>query len=108
MKSVFMRKLMFVGLIGATILLSCEPKPNTADLVKKMVVVTDYNDTVNFSKKTTYYLALDTIIYFNTSTKYYPNDTLQCTTCSGYNNYLADYPTVVTDELKNKMNLAGY
>lgn len=103
-----MKNLLFVGLISAAFLWSCEPKPSDADLVKKMVVVTNYNDTVQFSKRTTYYLALDTIKYFNPSSPYYPADTLQCTKCKGINNSLYDYPSAINDEINYKLSLAGF
>lgn len=48
---------------------SCQPKPNDADLLKNMVVTTDYNTTANFSNYSTYWMSLDTISYFlNTDT----------------------------------------
>jgi len=106
-----MKKLVFAFSIGVAILWSCEPKPSMGDLVKRMVVVTDYNDTVNFSKRATYYLALDTIKYFNPSSQYYPSDTLQVscqTNCNSINKQLYIYPTSVNNEIQKQLNLAGF
>ncbi len=63
-----------VALVGVSIW-GCQPKPNSSDLVKNMVVTTDYNSTANFSNYATYYMSLDTISYFlNTNPN--PADTL--------------------------------
>jgi hypothetical protein len=73
----------------------CEPKPNESDLLKNMVVTTDYNTTANFSNYSTYWMSLDTISYFlNTD----PTDTLA---------YGADVSTI-TGEVSGKLSAAGY
>src|SRR5579872_5335339 len=98
----------YFAIAGCALFLGgCEPKPNTADLVKSMVVTTDYDNTVDFTKYSSYYLPMDTVSYFNSSDNY-ASDTLQCSACTGYNNQLGTYPTVITSELKGKLDLAGY
>jgi hypothetical protein len=85
----------------------CEPKPNTSDLVKNMVVTTDYDNSVDFTKFTSYYLPIDTISYFNNSDSN-AADTLQCAACSGNSRQLGDYAHLSTNEVINQMNLAGF
>jgi hypothetical protein len=97
-----------VFLAGGGILWGCQPKPNAADLVKKIVVTTDYNAN-DFSKYSSYYLSMDTLFYYNPSSDYYPGDTLQCTTCKKvYNSYWGDYPSMITQKLKSKMDSVGF
>lgn len=100
-----MKRLIAMGAC-ALVFWGCEPKPSTSDLVKNMVVTTDYDNTVDFTKYTSYYLPVDTISYFNNSDPN-PADTLQCTGCSGNNNG-GQYPHVITSEVINQMNLAGF
>ncbi len=84
----------FVAFIGIAAW-RCEPKPNESDLLKNMVVTTDYNTTANFSNYSTYWMSLDTISYFlNTD----PTDTL----ATG-----ADVSTI-TGEVSSKLTAAGY
>lgn len=80
----------------------CEPKPNTSDLVKNMVVTTDYDNTVDFTKFSSYYLPIDTISYFTNSSSQV--DTLWCTTCKNG----GEYPHVTTSEVIRQMNSAGF
>src|SRR5882672_9933677 len=84
----------------------CQPKPNDADLVKSMVVSTDYDKSANFSTYSSYYLPLDTISYFNNSDPV-AADTLLCSACTGNNNG-GTYPSVITSELRTQMDLAGF
>ena len=84
---------------------ACEPKPNANDLVKNMVVTTDYDKTTDFTRFTSYYLPVDTISYFTNSSDQV--DTLWCTTCTN-NGQDPQYPHVVTSEIISQMNLAGF
>lgn len=84
----------FVALAGVA-LWSCQPKPNDGELLKNMVVSTDYNSTANFSNYATYWMSLDTISYFlNTD----PTDTIA--TGTAVNN--------ITNEVSGKLTTAGY
>jgi hypothetical protein len=84
------------------VLVGCQPKPNDGDLVKKLVVITDYNNAVNFSNYSTYMLSVDTLSYFNSSDSN-PADTLvKDTPGSG------QYIDVVTNKINDKMTAAGY
>ncbi|HEV8515901.1 MAG TPA: DUF4136 domain-containing protein, partial [Cyclobacteriaceae bacterium] len=94
----------FIVVVGVALFFwGCEPKPNTSDLVKNMVVTTDYDNTVDFTKFISYYLPVDTISYFTNSSNQV--DTVWCTGCS---NNGGEYPHVVTSEVINKMNAAGF
>ncbi|MBS1952515.1 MAG: DUF4136 domain-containing protein [Bacteroidetes bacterium] len=85
----------------------CQPKPNAGDLVKNMVVSTQYDPTVNFGLYHTYYLPNDTLSYFNSSDTNQA-DTLQCAQCSGSSSSLGPYASIITAELQTKLNAAGY
>ncbi len=89
------------------ILAGCQPKPDAGDLVKNMVVSTQYDNTTDFTKYSTYYLALDTVSYFNSDDPY-AADTLQCDACNGYSNQLGSYPGVITSEVKARLDAIGY
>jgi len=102
-----MRKRYFVVVAAALLLGGCQPKPNAGDLVKNMVVTTDYDNTVDFTKYGTYYLPLDTISYFNNSDPV-AADTLQCNGCSGNNGILGIYANIITSELRNQLNQTGF
>ena len=84
----------------------CQPKPNASDLLKRMLVTTDYDQSTDFTKYSTYYLPTDTVSYFNNSDPV-AADTLLCTACSGNNNG-GTYPQIITDELKSQLDLAGF
>lgn len=94
----------FIIVASALSFWGCEPKPNTGDLVKNMVVTTDYDNTVDFTKYTSYYLPIDTISYFTNASSSNKADTLWCPTC----NNGGQYPHVTTNEVINQMNLAGF
>jgi hypothetical protein len=96
----------FVFVLSALFYWGCQPKPTTSDLVKNMVVTTDYNNTVDFTQYTNYYLPLDTISYFNNSNTV-AADTLLCTACTGNNNG-GTYPQIITSEIKKQLDLAGF
>lgn len=93
-----MKKLLFASFIGL-VLWSCQPKPHTADLLKNLVVYTDY-DPVSFSSHTynTFYLRLDSINYYN-----YPYDTLQTTTPNS-----GDFIDYVTRTVSDSLAGRGY
>jgi hypothetical protein len=74
---------------------SCQPKPNNSDLLKNMVVSTDYNGTANFSNYSTYWMSLDTISYFlNTA----PTDTISTGAAV----------RTITNEVSGALTTAGY
>jgi|GEM_PF-1403472 len=102
-----MKKLIF-SLIVFSAFLGCQPKPGTADLVKNMVVTAvNYDATTDYSKYSTYSLVMDTISYFNSSDSD-PRDTLQCSNCSGNNNLLGIFPSIITSEVESQLNDVGY
>lgn len=103
-----MKKLLGAALFACCIFWGCEPKPNATDLVKNlMVFTTNYISTTNYSNYSTYSLAVDTVSYFFNQDPD-PRDTLQCSACAGNNNILGTYPTIITSEIKSKMDAAGY
>jgi hypothetical protein len=84
-------------IVGALFFWGCQPKPNSADLLKKMVVTTDFNSTANFGDYSKYWLSLDTISYFlNTDND--PTDTLAIG---------GAYASLAT-KVSSKMTDAGY
>jgi len=87
----------FVIVIIAFLFWGCEPKPNPNDLVKKMVVSTDYNSSASFTNYSTYTMVLDTMSYFDNSDQN-PADT--SVIGSGVHD--------ITNKVKNKMDSAGY
>jgi hypothetical protein len=96
-KSFFMKKWLVASLVGALVIMGCQPKPSAGDLLKNLVVTTNYDNTVDFSSYNTYYLRLDSINYYNSSDPY-PSDTLWKTT--PYANDFVDYVTMtVSDSL---------
>lgn len=80
---------------------SCQPKPNAGDLVKNLVVTTNYDNTVDFTQYSSYYLPLDTLSYFNSSDNN-PADTLAVDP-SG-----TGYVGNITSRVNNNMSAAGY
>jgi hypothetical protein len=84
----------FVAFFGIAVW-SCQPKPNNGDLLKNMVVSTDYNSTANFSNYSNYWMSLDTISYFlNTA----PTDTLSTGAAV----------RTITNEVSGALTTAGY
>ncbi|HTH56021.1 MAG TPA: DUF4136 domain-containing protein [Cyclobacteriaceae bacterium] len=103
-----MKKWIITCTAFATLLLSCQPKPNDADLVRNLLVLTsNYNSSINYSSYTTYGLATDTVSFFYNQDPD-PKDTLQCSSCTGNNNALGSYPTTITNEIKYKLDSAGF
>ncbi len=105
-----MKKNQFILLLPSLVFFACQPKPNLNELVKNLVVTTDYDKSNGFLQNSysTYTLQVDTIKYFNYSSNYYPADTLQCVACTGNNKYFDNYPTTITSEIKNKLDAAGF
>jgi len=97
MKIIRMKKGFVIVIVSVLFLWACEPKPNGSDLVKKMVVSTDYNSSANFTSYSTYTMVLDTISYFDNSDPN-PADT------SAIGSEIHD----ITNKVKNKMDSAGY
>ena len=84
----------FVAFFGIAVW-SCQPKPNNGDLLKNMVVSTDYNSTANFSNYSNYWMSLDTISYFlNTA----PTDTISTGAAV----------RTITNEVSGALTTAGY
>lgn len=100
-QSMCMKKSLLAIVVAAVFLGSCQPKPNTGDLLKNMVVVTDYDNTVDFTQYSSYYLPLDTLSYFNSSDTN-PADTLAVDQ-SG-----TGYVGNITTRVNNNMLAAGY
>jgi hypothetical protein len=103
-----MKRLLITVLGGSIFFTSCQPKPSGSDLVKNMLVYTaNYDQTTDYSKYNTYSLALDTLSYFNNQDSN-EKDTLQCSACTGNNNALDIYPSIVTEEIKLKLDGGGF
>lgn len=99
-----MRKLIisFIALSG--LFSGCQPKPSDGDLVRNMLVLTsNYIPTTNYSSYSTYSLSMDTVSYFFNQDPD-PKDTLQCFSCTGNNHQLGDYPRVITDQIKLRLD----
>jgi hypothetical protein len=105
-KCKMMKKRYFVMAACALFFWGCEPKPSASDLVKNMMVTTDYDKSTDFTKYTTYYIPLDTISFFSNADPV-AADTLLCTGCTGANNG-GTYPQVITREIKTQLDLAGF
>jgi len=89
------------------LLIGCEPKPKSSDLLKNYVVMTN-KYVSSFSQYSTYYLSIDTLVYvYNTA---YSSDSVwQCTQCSGKNNQLGSgYVDITTNEVNANMNNGGF
>src|SRR6185369_5055652 len=87
----------FVVVAFALLCWGCEPKPNSNDLVKRMVVSTDYNSAADFTGYTTYTMVLDTMSYFDNSNPN-PRDT----------SVIGPGVHDITNKVKNKLDSAGY
>jgi hypothetical protein len=96
-----MKKLLVAGIISA-LFWSCQPKPDANDLVRKLAVITDYDNTVDFTKYSTYSLSLDTLSYFNNSDPN-PADTLVVDTPGS-----GQYVDLTINRINDKMTAAGY
>ena len=103
-----MKKLIIGCVALSVIFMGCQPKPNDADLVKNMLVLTrNYAPSTNYSNYSTYALAVDTVSYFyNQDTD--PKDTLQCTNCTGNNRQLGTYPSIITRQVKQRLDGVGF
>lgn len=103
-----MKKLVIVCTALSSIFMGCQPKPSDVDLVRNMLVLTrNYVSSTNYSNYNTYALAVDTVSYFyNQDTD--PKDTLQCSSCSGKNKQLGTYPSVITQQVKLRLDGAGF
>lgn len=87
----------FVVVVFAILWWSCEPKPNANELVKQMVVTTDFNSSADFSNYSTYTMVIDTMSYFDNSN---PNPRDTTVIGPGVQN--------ITRKVKNKMDSVGY
>ena len=87
----------FVVVAFALLCWGCEPKPNSNDLVKRMVVSTDYNSAADFTGYATYTMVLDTMSYFDNSNPN-PRDT----------SVIGPGVHDITNKVKNKLDSAGY
>jgi hypothetical protein len=93
-----MKKLVIACLISSLFLWSCQPKPNASDLLKKLVVYTDYDKTAKFSTDyNSFYLRIDSINYYNPG-----YDTLVLSQQSG------DFVDYVTHTIKDTLVARGY
>jgi hypothetical protein len=79
-------------------LVSCTPKPSDYDLVKKLLVQTYYDSSVNFKSYTTYSFMLDTVAYANSG----------CSCWALVFNGGGTYVTDITDNVKSALDKAGY
>lgn len=90
------------------LLIGCEPKPKNSDLLKNYVVNTYKDNSVDFSKYSTYYLSIDTLAYVYN----YYDTAWQCVQCSSDPNYqsyvLDNYIEITTNEIKTNMNNGGF
>lgn len=80
------------------VLVSCTSKPSTYDLVKKLLVQTSSDSSVNFKGYTTYSLMLDTVAYAN----------YRCNCWYLVYNGRGTYVTDITDNVKYALDNAGY
>jgi len=103
-----MKKLTLAYIALSAFFLSCQPKPTDADLVRNMYVLTrNYISSTNYSSYNTYALALDTVSYFYNQDAD-PKDTLQCSKCTGKNYQLQTFLSLITGEIKLKLDAAGF
>lgn len=74
--------------------LSCEPNPKTEDLLKGIVVQTDFDEGINFASYSTYTLTLDTLGLISNSF----SDTL----------IINEYSEAITQKIKTNLDQRGY
>lgn len=85
-------------LIAFSLLISCEPKPDSARLLDQFVVSTNYDKQAVFSSYATYAIPTDTIwLYSNAS-----NDTLLV------QNENSSYPRPIVNAIKKNMSDRGF
>ncbi len=101
-----------LAVIGLLFLWACQPTPSDGDLVRNLVVTTNYyEDAKNFAGYSTYYLALDTLSYFNNEDPV-AADTLQCICPNNpngeYSNTLGSFAQFVTAQVQGKLDSLGY
>ena len=82
--------------VGISLFLgSCEPKPDSAELLDQLVVYTDYDTSTDFSSYSTYAIPTDTISLYSNATldKFLTNT-----------NSNSDYPRPIINAIKSNMN----
>jgi len=93
---------LFLIFVGAGLFLwGCQPKPSSGDLLKNLVVSTEFDNTADYSQYSTFYLRLDTMNYFNSADPY-PEDTLWVSGGSG------DFVDYITKTVNDSLVARGY
>ena len=92
-----MKRIWIAFICTGSVLLGCEPEPDTMRLLDQLVVSTNYDDGVNFQSYSTYSIATDTIGFISNQS----NDTILIHTKS-------QYPRPVLQKVVTNLNAAGY
>lgn len=93
-----MKKWSWYLIISSLAFASCSPKPSDYDLVKKLLVQTSYNSSVDFKSYATYSFMLDTVAYASYG----------CGCWALVFNGRGTYITDITDNIKSAFDKGGY